>query len=172
MGKEIYTIGHSTRQLEEFLDLLKHYEIKVLADVRMFPYSRKFPHFNLDNLSEELPKSGIVYTHFPGLGGRRKAIKNSPNTAWRSKSFQAYADYMLTSDFKSALKQLENEAINRRTAVMCSEAVWWRCHRRLISDALVVAGWTVFHILSLNKADKHQLNEAAKFKQGNLDYEG
>lgn len=167
---EIYSIGHSTRTLEDFLYLLEKNRIELLADVRAFPGSRKYPHFNREVFSKKLKEKGIIYKHFPGLGGRRKPLKNSPNNGWRNRSFQAYADYMSTEEFRKALLKLESCAKEKRTAIMCSEAVWWRCHRRLISDALTLKNHEVIHILSSTRNEEHKLNPAARVVQGDLFY--
>src|SRR5690606_741379 len=137
----IWTIGHSTRSLQEFVDLLSHYSIELLVDVRSLPGSRKFPHFNKENLEVELPANGILYQHHLALGGRRKFHKDSKNTAWRNASFQGYADYMESEEFKNAINNLKVCSQNKHTCIMCSEAVWWRCHRSMISDVLKLDGW-------------------------------
>jgi uncharacterized protein (DUF488 family) len=163
MPGTLWTIGHSTRDLESFIALLKSERIALLADVRRFPGSRRHPHFNAESLAAALRQYGIAYRHFSALGGRRhKRMKNSPNTAWRVEGFNAYADYMATSEFATALSELESAAIDARTSIMCSEAVPWRCHRRLISDALVVRGWTVLDITGPGKMDPHRLTEFAR----------
>src|SRR5689334_19135925 len=129
---EIWTIGHSTRAIEEFIKLLKEQNIGVLADVRQFPGSRRYPQFGQEQLCKSLAKEGIEYVHFPELGGRRKARPDSPNTAWRNEAFRGYADYMMTGEFRAGMGRLLKLARRKRTAIMCAEAVWWRCHRGLI----------------------------------------
>ncbi|SDW66912.1 DUF488 domain-containing protein [Aequorivita viscosa] len=166
----IWTIGHSTRSLTEFLQLLKTFEIELLVDVRHYPGSRKFPHFNKDNLATSLPENGFDYKHIIDLGGRRKMEPNSKNDGWRLTSFRAYADYMETTEFNTALDQLKTLATEKRTAIMCAEAVWWSCHRSLISDALKVQGWEVLHIMNQNTATEHPYTSPAKLVNGKLDY--
>lgn len=169
-NKEIYTIGHSTRSIEEFSGLLEHYKISLLADVRSYPGSSRYPHFNKEFLVRSLAEMHIDYLHIKELGGRRSVRKDSKNTAWRSKAFRGYADYMETPEFKIGISMLEHTAENRHTAFMCSEAVWWRCHRSLISDYLKAHGWKVLHILDKNKLEEHPYTEPAKIVQGELFY--
>ncbi len=166
----IWTIGHSTRTLEEFLQLLKSFEIELLVDVRHYPGSRKFPQYNKDNMENSLPKNGVEYKHLVSLGGRRKPDPNSKNDAWRLDSFKGYADYMETSKFREALTILKKLAAEKRTAIMCAEAVWWSCHRSLISDALKVDGWKVMHIMNEKNATEHPYTAPAKVIDGKLDY--
>jgi uncharacterized protein (DUF488 family) len=185
----IWTIGHSNRSLEEFLALLTAFEIDVLADVRRFPGSRKHPHFNQESLEKSLAAAGISYEFFPELGGRRKPRPDSPNTAWRNESFRAYADYMETDEFQMGVDRLlhlvnspvtlsgdlrpplaEAHAAGRRVAIMCSEAVWWRCHRSLIADYLKSHGVAVEHILSPKKSEPHPYTTAARLVNGRLSY--
>lgn len=142
----VYTIGHSTRSAEELLALLGDAGVRLVADVRAYPSSRRHPQFNRAALPEWLGQAGIGYRHMPALGGRRTPIPGSPNGGWTDRAFQGYADHMRTPEFQSALAELEATAREQPTAVMCAEAVWWRCHRRLISDALVVRGWLVEHL--------------------------
>jgi uncharacterized protein (DUF488 family) len=168
--KTIWTIGHSTRSLEELISILDSFEIKLLADIRSFPGSRRFPQFNKELLKKTIPKAGIEYIHLPELGGRRKAKPDSKNTAWRLAAFRGYADYMETDEFKNAIEELENLALTKRTAYMCSEAVWWRCHRSLVSDYLKVHGWKVMHIMGEGKATEHPFTAPAQEKQGKLFY--
>jgi uncharacterized protein (DUF488 family) len=168
--KQIWTIGHSTRSWEEFVDLLKSFQIELLADVRSFPGSRKFPHFNKENIEKKLPKEGIDYRHFKDLGGSRKPVPDSKNTVWKNVSFRSYADYMETEDFKNGVKDLKKIASEKRVAIMCSEAVWWRCHRSMISDYLKVEGWKVLHIMASGKADEHPFTKPAKEIDGKLVY--
>ncbi|MBK5214276.1 MAG: DUF488 domain-containing protein [Flavobacteriaceae bacterium] len=168
--KTIWTIGHSTRTLEELVQMLDSFNIELLMDVRHYPGSRKFPHFNKENLMVSLPENGIEYRHMVELGGRRKVDPNSKNDAWRLASFRGYADYMDTQEFKDALVKLEKIAAEKRTAIMCAEAVWWSCHRSMISDALKVKGWTVMHIMGENTATEHPYTAAANVVDGELDY--
>jgi uncharacterized protein (DUF488 family) len=168
--KVIYTIGHSTRSLEEFIKLLKSFNIHLVADIRSFPGSKRFPQYNKQNLLQTLPQYGILYRHFPGLGGRRKPLKDSKNIAWKNEAFRGYADYMESDAFKNEIVQLEDIALHQVIAYMCSEAVWWRCHRSLISDFLKCSGWFVLHIMAENKAEEHPYTSAAKIVNGKLDY--
>jgi uncharacterized protein (DUF488 family) len=157
----IYTVGHSTRPLDDFLALLKAHAIVQLADVRTVPKSRRHPHFAGDALAHSLPAAGVAYRHFPGLGGLRKPRRDSRNAAWRNDSFRGYADYMETDEFERALDALSAWSAPR-TAVMCAESVWWRCHRQLIADALVARGIEVRHIGSGTSAPVHTLTEFAR----------
>lgn len=166
----LYTIGHSTRDINTFIDLLLQHKITVLVDVRSLPGSRKFPHFNQEDLAQSLKENAIEYRHFDGLGGRRKPKENSKNTVWRNKSFQAYADYMETEEFRKALDELIQIAKQKTTAIMCSEAVWWRCHRALISDFLKVEGWDIEHIISKTNVQEHPYTTAAKIIDNKLSY--
>lgn len=168
--KTIWTIGHSTRTGEAFINLLKDNNIEQLVDVRRFPGSRKFPQFNQDNLQESLKEEHINYGLMEDLGGRRKPDPESKNTIWRHPSFRAYADYMETDQFKSAYKELETLATDSRCAIMCSEAVWWRCHRSMISDQLKANGWEVIHIMGENQTQEHPYTKPAKIEDGHLTY--
>jgi uncharacterized protein (DUF488 family) len=172
MNKEkiIWTIGHSTRSAEDFLGLLKSVPIQLLADVRAFPGSRKYPHFNRETLSEAMKVNQIEYYHFATLGGRRKPRVDSKNSAWRNASFRGYADYMETPAFKEAILDLEKLAATKPTAYMCSESVWWKCHRALISDFLKVRGWSVLHIMDAGKTTEHPFTSPAQATQGELFY--
>lgn len=163
MSREIFTIGHSNRPLEEFLGLLEAHAIVQLADVRRFPASRAHPHFNGPALETSLARAGVAYRHFAALGGRRsKRPPDSPNVGWRVDSFNRYADYMATPAFAAGLDALAAFAAEKRSAMMCSEAVPWRCHRRLIADALLVRGWQVFDITSRSPAKPHALTSFAQ----------
>lgn len=153
----IYTIGHSTRSVDELVEMLRAHAVKALADVRAYPKSRRYPHFNVEHLAAELPRAGIHYLPFVSLGGRRRANPDSINTGWHNASFRAYADFMQTPQFAAALEELTAAAVRAPTAIMCSEAVPWRCHRSLIADALLVRGWRVLDIMSAQKATKHKL---------------
>jgi uncharacterized protein (DUF488 family) len=157
--------------MDEFISLQKEHGIKLLADVRLLPGSKRYPHFNKEALSNSLGKAGIRYEHFPELGGRRKARPDSPNTAWRNESFRGYADYMGTNEFRRGIKRLLDLAADTGpTAIMCAEAVWWRCHRSLISDYLKAHGMEVTHILNANKAEPHPYTSAAHIVNGELSY--
>lgn len=166
----IWTIGHSARRLDEFIAMLQSFKIEMVADVRHFPGSRKFPHFNKEELSVSLQQRNIKYEHLIELGGRRKLNKLSKNTAWRHPAFRAYADYMETADFDKGIDTLKRMAQLQPTAYMCSEAVWWSCHRAMISDFLKVDGWTVMHIMGVAKAEEHPYTSPAKIENGKLSY--
>ena len=168
----IWTIGHSTRSGEEFSEILLAHEIKVLVDVRSFPGSRRYPQFNREVLAASLAKLGIEYRHEPRLGGRRKPRADSHNTAWKNVSFRAYADHMESEEFRRGVEELLEVAADARTAVMCAEAVWWRCHRSLISDYLKAEGQTVLHIIDQKKAEEHPFTSAARIVDGKLSYRG
>ncbi len=167
---ELWTIGHSTRSEDEFLALLRASEIALLVDVRRFPGSRKYPHFNSDALRAALAEAGIGYEWLPALGGRRRPRRDSSNRAWRNPSFRGYADYMESTEFQEALAQLAAMARSGRTAVMCSEAVWWRCHRSMIADAFKARGAVVKHILGPGKTPLHPYTEPARLAGGELSY--
>jgi uncharacterized protein (DUF488 family) len=167
----IFTIGHSTHSIEVFIAMLQSFGIKFLADIRSFPGSRKYPHFNKPALQASLAHAGIQYVHFPDLGGRRKPTPDSVNTAWRNAAFKGYADYMETTEFKTAIEQLQAQARKQPAAYMCSEAVWWRCHRSLVSDYIKVNGWKVMHIMAQGKAQEHPYTSAAREEQGRLFYD-
>jgi uncharacterized protein (DUF488 family) len=168
----IWTIGHSTRAIDEFISLLKGNEIRLLADVRAFPGSKRYPQFNKDALAESLKAHGIRYEHFPELGGKRKSRPDSRNAAWRNASFRGYADYMETEQFQKGIERLLDVAAEAGpTAIMCAEAVWWRCHRSLISDYLRAREVEVLHILGANKVEPHPYTSAARIVNGKLSYE-
>jgi uncharacterized protein (DUF488 family) len=170
LEKRIWTIGHSTRIWSDFIDILKSFQIRHLVDVRSFPGSKRYPHFNKESLSESLAHENILYTHLVELGGRRKPDPASVNTAWRNASFRGYADYMQTPAFSEAIDKLESLALENYVAYMCSEAVWWRCHRALISDYLKVRDWSVLHIMDYSKATEHPFTSPARHVQGKLFY--
>src|SRR5688500_9841041 len=158
----VLTIGHSNRPIEEFLRLLEAHGATLVADVRKLPGSRANPQFNSDALAESLKSRGIGYVHLPGLGGLRRATADSTHGGWENKSFRACADYMLTPEFERALEQLLELSQGERPAIMCSEAVPWRCHRSLIADALVVRDVAVEHIMTPKRTQKHTLRDWAK----------
>jgi uncharacterized protein (DUF488 family) len=158
----VFTIGHSTRTIEEFLAMLAAHGIACLVDVRSIPKSRRFPHFNSDALAASLQQQGIEYVHLKSLGGRRSARKDSPNLGWRNASFRGYADHMATDDFRAGLARLLDLAQEKRTAIMCAEALPWRCHRSLIGDALLARGVLVEDIMSATSARPHELTSFAK----------
>jgi uncharacterized protein (DUF488 family) len=164
----IWTIGHSTRAIEEFLSLLAGSRIEAIADVRSFPGSRRYPQYGREALAATLAAHAIGYHWLPALGGRRKASPDSPNTAWRNASFRGYADYMSSTQFAQGVAELsENKA---RTAIMCSEALWWRCHRSMIADALCVRGIKVVHILDAKHSVVHPMTSPARIVGGVLSY--
>jgi uncharacterized protein (DUF488 family) len=169
----IWTVGHSNRPIAELIGLLTGQSISVLADVRRFPGSKRQPQFGQESLESSLREAGIGYRHFEALGGRRsRGREDSANTAWRSESFQAYADYMQTGEFRAALAELMALAASSSTAALCAETVPWRCHRQLIADALVAHGWEVLHILGVRKIQPHRLTEFARVVQGQVTYPG
>jgi uncharacterized protein (DUF488 family) len=159
---EIYTIGHSTHSIGGFVALLKAHAIGCVADVRTAPKSRRLPHFDGSALVDALGSRGIAYEHLRELGGWRRPRPDSPNTGWSVRGFQGYADHMRSAAFRTALARLEVIAHHRRTAIMCAEAQWWRCHRRLIADALRVSGWHVIHIAADGGASEHELTTFAR----------
>lgn len=167
-----WTIGHSTLVIEEFLRRLDGFEIRLLVDVRSFPGSRRYPQFNKENLRSSLAAAEIEYVHLPDLGGRRRARPDSINMAWRNESFRGYADYMETDGFQIGISQLLKLATQQRTAIMCAEALWWRCHRSLISDYLKVRGHEVIHITGEGKSETHPFTSAARVVNGELSYRG
>jgi uncharacterized protein (DUF488 family) len=166
----MYTIGHSTRPQDEFIHILKHYGIEELVDIRKIPRSGYNPQYNMESLSAALEGAGIRYRHYPELGGLRKARANSINTGWRSAGFRGFADYMLTPEFERAVSHLIQWGEDHVVAVMCAEAVPWRCHRMLLSDGLLVHGVKVDHIHSLKKAEPHRLTAFAKVDGTQLTY--
>ncbi len=166
----IFTIGHSTRSLGEFIEILQSFSIKLLVDVRTLPGSRRYPQFNGETLAPALAKAGIAYLHIKGLGGLRRAKKDSTNTGWRNASFRGYADYMQTPEFESNLAELIVLARKQRLALMCAEAVPWRCHRSLIADALLARGRKVKDIFSAGKSKPHKLTPFAKVRGKRVSY--
>jgi len=168
----LWTIGHSTRPIQEFLNLLLRQGIRRLVDVRAIPFSRRNPQFNQDVLSKSLETAQIAYSHFAALGGRRKSRSGSKNTGWRNASFRAYADYMQTPNFQAAMQELTGLAAHIRTAIMCAEAVPWRCHRSLIADAFIAQGWTVLEIVGEAEPKPHTLPAWATTENGAVSYPG
>ncbi len=161
-GKLIYTIGHSTHSLADFIAMLQSFEIKILADIRSLPGSRKYPQFNKEDLAISLADAKIQYLHLSNLGGRRRVKKDSRNNRWRNDSFKGYADYMETKEFEAAIENLESIATKEPTAYMCAEAVWWRCHRSMVSDYLKAKGWEVRHIMGIGKSELHKYTSPAR----------
>jgi uncharacterized protein (DUF488 family) len=167
----IWTVGHSNHPLERFLEILHAHHIERVIDVRRFPASRRWPHFNAAGLERSLPEGGIDYAGRPELGGRRKARPDSPHTAWRVEAFRGYADFMDTPEFAAELDRLLELARERRSALMCAEALPWRCHRSLIADALLARGWSVLEILSEKEARPHELPPFARLEGPRVIYD-
>jgi uncharacterized protein (DUF488 family) len=169
---EIFTVGHSTRSAEEFERILTAHNVKNLVDVRSFPGSRRYPQFNKERLSAALASIDIQYHHLPRLGGRRRPSPESKNTAWKNPSFRAYADHMETPEFKQGVNELLELAQKSRTAIMCAESLWWKCHRSLIADYLKASGVEVVHLLDSKHTESHPYTSAARIIDGRLSYEG
>ena len=169
-GLMVWTVGHSNRTSADFVTLLRSHEIQLIADVRRFPGSRRYPHFNQENLSSSLREHGIDYLHFPELGGRRNPKPDSPNSAWRNEAFRGYADFMETQEFRTGIDRLLGEAQKRSTSVMCAEALWWQCHRSMIADYLKAAECRVLHILGPQKTEDHRYSQPAQILNGQLTY--
>lgn len=170
MDTMVFTIGHSTRPVSEFIEIIKAYGIKKVADIRTMPKSRHNPQFNEDMLKASLREAKIGYLHMKGLGGLRHALKDSLNTAWRNASFRGFADYMQTAEFEENLKALIETSKKKATVIMCAEAVPWRCHRSLIGDALLVHGVRVRHIMSAGSSKDHALTPWAKVEGSRITY--
>jgi uncharacterized protein (DUF488 family) len=169
----IYTLGHSTRSLEEFFALAKEHEVRRLVDVRRYPGSRRFPHFSRETLAAAAPEVGLAYEHAPEFGGRRDPAADSSNTAWRNAAFRAYADHAATPEFRAALDRLVAAAERDPLAIFCAEAVPWRCHRRIMADALVARGVAVRHIIAPGRSDAHELHPDARvLPDGTVIYPG
>jgi uncharacterized protein (DUF488 family) len=166
----IWTIGHSTRPIEEFLEILSSFRIENIADVRRFPGSRNSPQYGQERLAAVLASNNIGYVWLEALGGRRRPLPDSPNTAWRNAAFRGYADYMSSMLFEEGFTQLLETANASRTAIMCAEAVWWRCHRSLIADALCVRGIEVVHIMDAKHSTVHPMTKPARVVDGRLTY--
>ncbi len=165
----VYTIGHSTRTLDEFRSLLSREGIQLVCDIRTYPMSRRYPHFNGEPLETALRAEAVEYRHIPALGGRRTPRKDSRNSAWTNAGFRGYADHMETDEFRAALSGLISESRSTRLVIMCAEAVPWRCHRNLVSDALVAAGKAVRHIMDAKSTD-HSLTKFASVVDGHVSY--
>jgi uncharacterized protein (DUF488 family) len=172
MSNPVYTIGHSTRPIDEFIDLLRRNGVELLADIRTIPKSRRNPQYWQDTLEASLDAAGIGYVHLPGLGGRRRAAADSVNTAWRNASFRGYADHMGTEEFAEELQRLLDLSREHVTAMMCAEAVPWRCHRSLVADALVVRGIEVLDIISATSVRPHTLRDWAHVEGTTITYPG
>lgn len=169
-ARTLWTVGHSTHAWDAFVEMLRTGGIEAIADVRRFAGSRRHPQFNAETMAMALPRAGIDYLPFVDLGGRRRARKDSPNTAWRNEAFRGYADYLDTTGFAHARERLEALAASKNTAVMCAEAVWWQCHRSLISDVFKSRGWTVLHLQAGGRVQEHPYTGAARIVDGRLDY--
>jgi uncharacterized protein (DUF488 family) len=170
MTLKVWTVGHSTRPLKDFLEVLAEYRIELVADVRRFPGSRSQPQYQQPALESTLHGTGIGYIWLPGLGGRRRPVSDSPNTGWRHPAFRGYADHMASEEFATGLFELLTVAGGLRTAVMCAEILWWRCHRRMIADVLVSLGAHVIHIVDAKTAQAHRLAAPARLVGGVLSY--
>ena len=168
----VWTIGHSTRPIDDFVAALQSFRIGALVDVRTYPGSRRYPQFNKPNLAASLAEVAVQYQHSPELGGRRRANPDSLNMAWRNEMFRGYADHMESKEFGEGIDRLLGLATKTRTAVMCAEAVWWKCHRSLIADYLKARGVTVIHILGEGKSEEHPFTSAARIINGELSYRG
>ena len=168
----LWTIGHSTRSFDELTAVLAAHDIELVADVRRFPGSRRLPHFSADALGPALEERGIAYRGLPALGGRRRPDAESPNLGWRHAAFRAYADHALTEEFAEGLFELLVLAGGLRTAIMCAEVLWWRCHRRIIADVLTSLGIEVIHIRDASHAEVHRLTAPARVVRGHLTYPG
>lgn len=161
----IYTVGHSTRSRGQLLEILQSTGVSALADVRSFPSSRRHPQFNRSELDQWLPEAGVEYLHLPALGGRRNPAPDSRNGGWRQAGFRGYADHIASAEFSAGIDRLEQLARAQPTAIMCAEALWWRCHRRLIADVLTIRGWEVCH-LGRGAPARHQLTPFAQVGEG------
>jgi uncharacterized protein (DUF488 family) len=169
----LYTIGHSTHAIERFVELLAEHQVAVLADVRSFPGSRRWPQFNQAELACSLAQAGVEYRWFKLLGGRRHSVRpDSPHTGWTHPAFRSYADYTESAEFEAGLAELIAVATCVEIAIMCSEGLWWRCHRRIISDQMTVRGWQVMHIMPDGQLKPHSIPEFAQIIEGRLIYSG
>jgi uncharacterized protein (DUF488 family) len=166
----IYTIGHSTRTIEQFIELLRAHGIEELVDVRTIPRSRHNPQFGTEELAASMQQAGIAYKHLGKLGGLRHTSKDSVNLGWQNTSFRGFADHMSTPEFQAGLDELKSLAEKKTVAIMCAEAVSWRCHRSLIADALTVQGWQVLHIQSRKTASPHEPTPFLKVQDGKITY--
>ena len=166
----VWTIGHSTRSLEQLIEILRHHQIEAIADVRRFPGSRRLPQFGEAALREGLEARGLHYQWIEELGGRRRPLKDSPSLAWRNSSFRGYADHLRSDEFNRGLQRLLEMAVQRRTAMMCAELLWWRCHRSLVSDVLKIRGIEVLHIQDEKPPAAHPFTAPARLLDGQLSY--
>jgi uncharacterized protein (DUF488 family) len=164
---KLYTIGHSNHELADFLSILKQYKIETLVDIRTLPGSKRYPQFDQENLAPALKNEHIQYIYLKSLGGLRPTHKDSKNIAWHNASFRGYADYMETSEFETAIQELEKIASASVTGIMCAEVLWWRCHRSMVADYLKAKNWDVIHILSATKTEPHHYTQPAIIK-GNI----
>jgi len=167
----VYTIGHSTRSIDKFISLLAENDVTHLIDIRAYPHSRTNPQFNTENLQKEMPVVSIDYDHMRSLGGRRKESKQiapSPNTYWKNKSFRNYADYALSDDFQEGFAKLKRLCDKSICAIMCSEAVWWRCHRRIVADYLLADGYEVVHIMGAGQATPAMMTQGGRITENGL----
>lgn len=169
-ARPFFTIGHSTRSVDDFLALLRAHRVEAIADVRTIPRSRRHPHFSLESLAASLPAEGIAYRHFPDLGGLRKPAPDSANGGWRHAGFRGYADHMQAPAFEAALQELLHFGRDRQVAIMCAEAKWWQCHRQLISDAVTARGIAVHHILTAGQPPEHSLTPFARVEGKKVTY--
>jgi uncharacterized protein (DUF488 family) len=169
---KIWSVGHGTRPVDELIALLREAEIEVLADVRSIPGSRRHPQFGRSALTASLAAAGIEYVHLRGLGGRRDAVLGSPHVALKVDAFRGYADHMGSADFAADYRHLVELARARSAAFMCAETLWWKCHRRMLSDRLTVDGWSVEHLISQGKSEPHRLWDVARVIDGRLVYDG
>lgn len=167
---ELLTVGHSTREPRALEALLVAHGVELVVDVRAHPGSRRMPHFAREPLERSLGAAGIAYRHVPELGGRRRPAAGSPNAGWRNEQFQGFADHIGTPEFERGLEQVTTSAHKRRTCLMCAEAGWWRCHRRLVADVLTVRGWRVGHITGRREPARHELTEFAVVRDATIVY--
>jgi uncharacterized protein (DUF488 family) len=169
---KLYTVGHSTHPIERFLELVIQHRIAILADIRSFPSSRRWPQFNQEPFAAALSRAGVEYRWIKRLGGRRHSTRpDSPHTGWTVAAFRSYADYTETRDFTEGIDELTAAAMDARTSIMCSEGLWWRCHRRIVSDQMTVRGWAVEHIMPDGKLASHRLPEFASVVDGRIIYD-
>lgn len=167
----VWTAGHSTRTIDELIAVLKHCRVETVADIRRFPGSRRLPQFGKEALRASLHRHGIDYQWIAELGGRRKPVAHSTNSAWRNSSFRGYADHLATPEFRQGLEQLKQLAAQTRTVMMCAEVLWWRCHRALVSDVLAVEGVEVLHIQDEERIEEHPYTRPARLHRGQLTYD-